>query len=57
MWDIASFANARVDVRADEIQKDEFVIVFQTRGDKEIACVSVAWQWISELSEADNWEL
>ena len=57
MWDIASFANARVDVRADEIQKDEFVIVFQTRGDKEIACVSVAWQWISELFEADNWEL
>ena len=54
MWDIASFANARVDVRADEIQKDGFVIVFQTWGDTRIARVRVAWQAIGELSEADN---
>ncbi|MDE0968729.1 MAG: H-type lectin domain-containing protein [Octadecabacter sp.] len=57
MWDIASHTNARVDVRAEKISKDGFIIVFQTWGDTMIARVRVAWQAIGELPQTDEWEL
>jgi hypothetical protein len=42
MWDIVSDTNAWVVVLADEIQKDEFVVVFQIWEDTRIVCVCVA---------------
>lgn len=57
MWDIASGANARADVQAEEISPQGFAIVFRTWGDTKIARVRVAWQAIGELRQADDWDL
>ncbi|MCF7699427.1 H-type lectin domain-containing protein [Loktanella sp. M215] len=57
MWDIASGANARADVTAEQIDRDGFDIVFRTWGDTRVARVRVAWISIGAVSSDDTWDL
>ena len=57
MFDVSNNANIRVDVQAEEITEDGFLIVFRTWGDTKIARVRVAWQAIGEVHNDDDWKL
>lgn len=57
MWDISNTATARMDVRAEDIGCDGFVIAFRTWNDSKIARVRVAWQAIGELEHQEDWKL
>ena len=57
MWDIASGANARADVTAEQIDREGFDIVFRTWGDTRVARVRVAWISIGAVSSDDTWDL
>ena len=57
MFDVSNNANIRVDVQAEEITEDGFLIVFRTWGDTKIARVRVAWQAIGEVHNDDDWDL
>ncbi|MCC7321498.1 MAG: H-type lectin domain-containing protein [Rubellimicrobium sp.] len=57
MWDIASGANDRVDVAADEVGCDGFTLRFRTWGDTRIARIRVGWQAIGALRDDDDWEV
>lgn len=58
MWDFSNSANARADVRAEDIQADRFTVVFNTWSDTKIARVRVAWQAIGPaVSDEDMWDV
>ncbi|EAR50454.1 hypothetical protein OG2516_08953 [Oceanicola granulosus HTCC2516] len=57
MWDVAHGANVRADIRAEDVARDGFTIVFRTWGDTRVARLRVAWMAIGELRDADEWEL
>lgn len=58
LFDISSGANSRADVRAEDVHKDGFTIVFNTWSDTRIARVRIAWQSIGALkSEEDLWDV
>lgn len=57
MWDMSTGANTRADVKAEDITKTGFDIVFRTWGDTRVARVRVAWQAIGALETEDTWEL
>lgn len=57
MWDIAAGANARADVRAEEVSPEGFRIVFRTWGDTRVARVRVAWMALGEVPDPDAWDV
>ena len=57
MFDMSNNANIRMDVQAEEITEDGFLIVFRTWGDTKIARIRVAWQAIGEVHNDDDWEV
>ncbi len=57
MWDIASGANSRVDLRAEDITPGGFAIRFRTWDDTRVARVRVGWQAIGPLRDDDDWEV
>jgi len=57
MWDISNTAFARVDLRAEEVTEEGFVIAFTTWGDTKIARIRVSWTAIGELRHVDDWDL
>ncbi len=57
MWDIASGANARVDLRAEDITSGGFTLRFRTWGDTRIARARAGWQVIGPLRDDDDWEV
>lgn len=57
MWDMSNAANARADVKAENVTKAGFDIVFRTWGDTKVARVRVAWQSIGPISGEDAWDL
>lgn len=57
MWDIASGANARIDLRAEEVTRDGFAIRLRTWDDTRIARARAGWQAIGPLRDDDDWEV
>lgn len=58
LWDFSNSANARADVRAEDIKTDRFTIVFNTWSDTQIARVRVAWQAIGPAtSDEEMWDV
>ncbi|QQA42066.1 H-type lectin domain-containing protein [Pelagovum pacificum] len=57
MWDISNDANIRADVKAEDVTREGFKIVFRTWGDTRVARLRVAWQATGELRQADEWDL
>ena len=57
MWDFASEANARADVRAEDVTADGFAILFRTWGDTKVARARVGWIAIGPAKDDELWEL
>lgn len=58
MWDIANAANARADVRAEEVTETGFAVALRTWGDTRIARVRVGWLAIGAApADEDDWEV
>lgn len=57
MWDIAANANARIDLRAEEITNDGFTISFRTWDDTRIARARASWQALGPVRDEDEWEV
>ena len=57
MWDMDHENNARADLRAEEISREGFVLVFRTWGDTRIARARATWMAIGEVSHDDDWEV
>lgn len=55
MWDIASVANARVDLRTEEVTREGFTLRFRTWGDTSIARARARWQALGPLRDDDDW--
>ncbi|WBU54804.1 H-type lectin domain-containing protein [Paracoccus sp. SCSIO 75233] len=56
MWDIDTKANQRLDIRADEVNREGFTIVFRTWGDTQIARARAQWMAIGAVDHVDGWE-
>ncbi|PTV96635.1 H-type lectin domain-containing protein [Rhodobacter aestuarii] len=57
MWDIDQKHNPRVDISADMITTEGFVIVFRTWGDTRVARVRADWLAIGGCAHEDDWEI
>ncbi|WP_376874305.1 H-type lectin domain-containing protein [Albirhodobacter sp. R86504] len=57
MWDIDQKANSRMDISADMITEEGFVIVFRTWGDTRVARVRADWMAIGGLRHDDDWDV
>ncbi|HRO16248.1 MAG TPA: H-type lectin domain-containing protein [Paracoccus sp. (in: a-proteobacteria)] len=57
MWDIAGGANQRVDVLAEDVTAEGFVIRFQTWGDTRIARVRADWLAIGRVPHPDDFDV
>lgn len=57
MWDIDQKHNGRMDISADMITEEGFVIVFRTWGDTRVARVRADWLAIGALPHEDDWEI
>lgn len=57
MWDMASGANIRADITANNVRPDGFDIVFKTWGDTRIARIRADWVAIGAVGHEDDWEL
>jgi hypothetical protein len=57
MWDLDHATNARVDLTAEEIGRDGFVVVFRTWGDTRVARIRADWLAIGPLRDDEAWEI
>lgn len=57
MWDFSNGANARADVRADEVTEEGFAIVFRTWGDTKVARARVGWIAVGPVQDDEMWDL
>ncbi|MCA0042761.1 H-type lectin domain-containing protein [Celeribacter litoreus] len=57
MLDIDNSTNHRVDISAEMIAEDGFVIVFRTWGDTKIARVRADWIAMGPVRHVDDWDL
>lgn len=57
MWDIAHDSNTRADIRAENVTREGFEIVFNTWGDTRVARIRADWMAIGALPNPDDWEL
>ena len=57
MWDIASDANQRADIRAANIRRDGFEIVFTTWENTRVARIRADWMAIGPLPNDDDWDV
>ncbi|MBI1417794.1 MAG: hypothetical protein GC146_11275 [Limimaricola sp.] len=57
MWDMSNTTNARVDLQAEEVDGEGFVIQFRTWADTRVARVRVAWLAIGEVAHDDDWSV
>ena len=57
MWDIDRQTNQRVDISADMVNAEGFVIVFRTWADTRVARVRADWLAIGEASDDDDWDI
>ncbi|MEN8837268.1 MAG: H-type lectin domain-containing protein [Celeribacter marinus] len=57
MLDIDQASNHRVDISADMITDDSFVIIFRTWGDTRVARVRADWMAFGAVRHEDDWTL
>lgn len=57
MWDIDQKHNGRMDISADMVTEEGFVIVFRTWGDTRVARVRCDWLAIGGVDNEDDWEI
>lgn len=57
LWDVASGANVRIEIGAENTTTDGFDLVFRTWGDTRIARARASWQAIGALPHEDDWRL
>ncbi len=57
MWDVSNAANARADVRAEEVSATGFDVAFRTWGDTRVARVRVGWLAIGPVRDEDDWDV
>jgi hypothetical protein len=57
MLDIDQATNHRVDISAEMVSEEGFVIVFRTWGDTRIARVRADWMAIGAVRHADDWNV
>ena len=57
MWDLDQKHNGRMDISADMITEEGFVIVFRTWGDTRVARVRADWMAIGPCAHEDDWEV
>ncbi|WP_417243430.1 H-type lectin domain-containing protein [Celeribacter sp.] len=57
MLDIDQATNHRVDISAEMVTEDSFVIVFRTWGDTRVARVRADWMAIGAVRHEDDWDL
>jgi len=57
MWDISNGANARADVKAEDVGPEGFAVVFRTWGDTRVARVRVGWTAMGPVADDDQWEV
>jgi hypothetical protein len=57
MWDFADGANLRADMRAEQVTREGFDLVFRTWGDTRVARIRAGWFAIGALRDPDDWEV
>ncbi|NDU99927.1 H-type lectin domain-containing protein [Pseudoroseicyclus tamaricis] len=57
LWDFAAGANLRAEIRAAEVTKAGFSIVFNTWGDTKIARIHATWQAIGQVADGEMWDV
>lgn len=57
MWDMSVEANQRADLRATNIRREGFELVFTTWEDSKVARIRADWMAIGELPHEDDWSL
>ena len=57
MWDIDQKHNPRMDISADMVTEEGFVIVFRTWGDTRVARVRADWLAIGPIGHEDDWDV
>lgn len=57
MLDIDQATNHRVDISAEDVTEDGFVIVFRTWGDTRVARVRADWIALGSVRHEDDWDV
>lgn len=57
MLDIDQASNHRVDISAEMVSEEGFVIVFRTWGDTRVARVRADWMAIGAVRHTDDWDV
>jgi hypothetical protein len=57
MWDIDQKHNMRVDISAEVVNPEGFVMVFRTWGDTRVARVRADWLAIGEQKSDEDWQV
>jgi hypothetical protein len=57
MWDIDQQSNSRMDLSAEMVTEEGFVIVFRTWGDTRVARVRANWLSFGALRHEDDWDV
>ena len=57
VWDIDQKHNPRMDISADMVTAEGFVIVFRTWGDTRVARVRADWLAIGGCANDDDWDV
>ena len=57
MWDMDNQTNQRGDLKAENITRTGFDLVFRTWGDSRVARVRAEWMVMGALPNDDDWEL
>ena len=57
MWDTDGDTNQRADLRAENITRAGFDLVFRTWGDSRVARIRADWMAIGQLPDDDLWEV
>ncbi|MDJ0824788.1 MAG: H-type lectin domain-containing protein [Rhodobacter sp.] len=57
MWDMDVRYNQRAEIKAENISRDGFEIVFKTWGDTKVARVAASWTAMGQIGYEDDWEV
>lgn len=57
MWDMDHQTNARADIRAEEVTREGFNLVFRTWGDTRVARARAIWTSIGAVAHDDDWDV
>ncbi len=57
LWDMDHQTNMRADLRAENVGRDGFDLVFHTWGDTRIARIRVDWTALGPMKDEDDWDV